>query len=175
MGEGVPLTIIEEKQTSQRLLMDSNVTLNCQSFPLNVSIWVSQFANNCHQCHKVVSSLNHQTHVFVCDLFLYLLRQAATTLTAGDSLRVVRSVRSVASPNPGLQLSLGRHQIYLNQSKCWQNLLCKKFKPSSPQILGTFILRKKSLVHNHRSISNKNGHMLPTEQRNALPISAESH
>ena len=141
-GGGV-VTIIEKKQTSQRLQMVSNVTLDCQSFPLNVSIWVSQFADNCLGCHKVVSSLNHQTHAFVCDLFLYLLRQAATTLTAGDSLRVVRSVRSVASPNPGLQLSLGRHQIYFNQ--------------------------------NFQSISNKNGHMLPTEQRNALPISADSH
>ena len=76
MGEGVPLTIIEEKQTSQRLPMDSNVTLNCQSFPLNVSIWVSQFADNCLGCHKVVSSPNHQTDVLsLISFFTFFVRQ----------------------------------------------------------------------------------------------------
>ena len=35
--------------------------------------------------------------------FLRLVtRQAATALTAGDCLRVIRSSRRVASPNPGM-------------------------------------------------------------------------
>ena len=130
-----PLPSCSNNKLTLQELIKLNRFICCHSsdFP-HSAISFKEIATICHCCADGLSTRTSTSCVFagllelksteqlLCSVIRHLLAQTHATLSASNSPKL--------------------SSCYKYLSRCWQNCLSKKFKPSSPPILETFILKK---------------------------------